>query len=151
MQLVMPMAIIKKVAESLFKTERPVEYGSLILKLINNMEIILSLFFLILYIVMIVKFFQIASDVKEILRLISLQSRKYEPNVNSKNILVTDEIGVGSHIIELKTKRQFNVMELVNDYGTIKYLCSNNNGITSESFDRNEIELFRTYFKEQNS
>lgn len=108
----------------------------------EGLIILIYLSAIILSILMIVKFFEIAKDVKEITRLMSLQSKKDELQVKSISEFDTNNLSIGSNIVELKTKKQFKLMEVINEHGEIKYVCSSNNGITNEVFSRDEIELF---------
>lgn len=117
--------------------------------MLQVLSFILSLFLLVIFIIMVVKFFQIASDVKEISRMLSLQSKKPKaPSVPQKDIAV-EGIRLGSHVIEIKTLKQMNVIEVINENGVVKFRCSPNKGITSQLFERNQIELFSVYFNKK--
>ena len=59
-----------------------------------------------------------------------------------------DEFNVNSHIVELKTEKQYRILEI--DYLNNLYICSLNSGITKISFTKNEIQLFSIWVENYN-
>ena len=51
-----------------------------------------------------------------------------------------DKFTINSHIVELKTEKQFRIIEIDNENNIL--ICSLNGGITTVSFTEDEIELF---------
>lgn len=117
--------------------------------MLQAFSFILSLVLVVIFIIMVVKFFQIASDVKEISRLLSLRPKAHTPPPSLQKEVTVDGIRLGSHVVEIKTKKQMNVIEIVNESGDIKFRCSPNKGITSELFKRGEIELFKVLYPKE--
>lgn len=116
--------------------------------MVNFLSIILSFLVLIILILMVVKFFQIARDVQEISKLLSLQQKKDAPKFVLAEKTEVDDIKEGSHVVESKTGNQMRVMGILeDDTGEIKFNCSPNGGITIQMYNRGEIELFETFYR----
>lgn len=110
---------------------------------------VISLLYFILGIVLIIKFFEITKNIKEIKEILVQGFRKSNPEVTINPDASIQGIQTGSHIVDLKTVTQMKVMEILNENGIMKFVCSPNNGITKHYFERSEIELFNTYFNKK--
>ena len=97
--------------------------------------LIINLLFAIVAIIIIVKFFQVASDLRTIKKLLQEQTTHPIPVVEGSS-----EITIGSQIVEKKTEKQMKVVGF--DEKTGKHICSNNNGITTVSLREDEIMSF---------
>ena len=105
---------------------------------------IVSVLMVIISVIIIVKFFQIAADVRVIKNSLTAEEKE-----NPSNSTVDDtkdtSFKVGSHIVEKKTEKQMRIMSIDEKSG--KFACSNNNGFTTIHLKEDEIELFETYVK----
>ena len=104
---------------------------------------LVAVFASILQIVLFFKLWGMTNDIKEI-------KGKYLSKTNDGKHDDTSGIGdsdiiVGSHIVVIKTEKQMKVIGI--DAQSNQFICSNNNGLTSESFNRGEIELFSTFYR----
>ena len=104
------------------------------------LQIILGILVIILFIIIIVKFFQIATDVRVI-----KEHLKNNASLSCTTIDVVEGFTIGSTIVEKKTEKQMRIIGIDEKIG--KFVCSNTNGITSVNLSADEIILFEDYVK----
>lgn len=104
---------------------------------------------IVLAIIMIVKFFNIASDIEEIKNLLMEFSKKRHTNQSKKTNDDENAFTIGSHVIEKVSEKQMNIIAIEDIDGDKKYRCSPNGGITSKIYDEDKIELFSVYWEKK--
>ena len=108
----------------------------------NTVSFILLIGYIVLTIVLIVKFFQISSNVEDIKNILLAQKNKPKDDGETNNTTFSG-IKKGSHVVEKKTGKQYRVLSI--DTETNIIVCSSNGGITNETFKYDEIELFEVF------
>lgn len=104
---------------------------------------IIIIVFAILQIILFFKLWRMTNDVRDVKKF--LMDNMKRDKVRTPTVNHDGAIKIGSHIIEIKTNKQMNVISIENMEGRVKYVCSDNRGITSKTLNRDEIELFSVY------
>lgn len=115
------------------------------------MEIITTIILIVFAILQIILFFKIwgmTNDVAE-LKYYFLNKTRFDDKskLTHELDLLTDNIKIGSHVIEISTEKQMVVMQITEKEDNVIYICSPNNGITNKEYKRDEIELFSVYWE----